>query len=162
MALAVPQHTASLPTLWFGFALALLMIVVEVGETILQHGESTTVLFLILWLSGITYWLVCVYKIHKVLAALACGAYPISSAKAAWFHLIPFYNIYWVFRWPNQLARFLNSRGSEKRMPIGWPGFFLFLGLLVKGLDGGLGLLVMFIVLFYIQRKVAAISPAEE
>jgi hypothetical protein len=45
-------------------------------------------------------------------------------------------------------------------MPIGWPGFFLLLGLLLKGIDGGLGLMVMFGVLVYIQRKITAASPS--
>jgi hypothetical protein len=156
----VARHTAYLPTLWFGFAIAVLLIVVEVGEAILQHAETTTLLFLILWLSGLTYWLVCVYKIHKVLAEMGTGGYPVSPAKAAGFHLIPFYDVYWIFHWPNQIARFLNVRGASVRMPIGWPGFFLLLGLLLKGIDGGLGLLVMFGVLVYIQRKITAASPS--
>ncbi len=156
----VAQQTAYLPTLWFGFAVGVLQLVVELGEAMLQHGETMTLLFLLLWLGGITYWLVCVYKIHQVLAEAAGGRYPISPGKAAAFHLIPFYDVYWIFHWPNQMARFLNARAGSVRMPIGWPGFFLLLGFVMKGIDGGLGLLVMFGALAYIQRRIAAAIPS--
>jgi hypothetical protein len=155
----VAPETAYLPTLWFGFATAILLLVVELGEGMLQHAETGTVLFLLLWLGGLAYWLVCVYRIHKVLAEAASGAYPISPGRAAGFHLIPVYDIYWIFHWPNQIAKFLNARAGSVKMPVGWPGFFLLLGFCLKSLDGGLGLLVMFGVLLYMQRKIAAALP---
>jgi hypothetical protein len=153
------QPTAYLPTLWFGFAIAGLLLVVEAGEAMLQHAETTTLLFLLLWIGGITYWMVCVYQIHKVLAAAGAGASVASPGKAAGFHFIPFYNFHWIFHWPNQIARYLNARAGSVQMPVGWPGFVLLVGFVLKAFDGGLALMVMFGVLVYVQRKIAAALP---
>jgi hypothetical protein len=154
------QPTDHLPTLWFGFALALMLFVVEVGEAMLHHNETGTPLFLLLWVSGTTYSLVCIYRIHKVLALMTAGKYPITPGKAAGFMLIPFYNLYWVIHWPNELARFLNARGVVPKMPIGWVGAFLLAALVLKALDGACSLLLLFAVLAYIQRRVAVCGPA--
>lgn len=150
------QNIPNLPILWFGFAIAILLTIVEVGEAVLQHGGIPTPLFVILWIGGISYWLFCVYKIHQALAQGGAGGYPISPGKAACFHLIPFYNLYWIFHWPNQLARFVNARRPSIKMAIGWAGFFILLGLCIRLISFGLSLIVMFGVLLYIQRKVAA------
>jgi len=40
--------------------------------------------------------LVCVYEYHVVLAQATANAYPIKPLRAAWFHLIPIYGLYWI------------------------------------------------------------------
>ena len=54
---------------------------------------------------GWAYWLYCIYRTHRALAKATNGAHPISPGAAVWFHLIPLYNLYWVFKWPNEMAK---------------------------------------------------------
>jgi hypothetical protein len=149
-----------LPTLWFGFVLAAMLLVVELGEGALNHTENSTLLFSFLWLCGITYWLFCVYRIHLITKETSRSDYPISPLKAVGFHLIPFFNLYWIFRWPNELARFVNRRLAKPAAAIGWPGFFLLVGFFLKEFDGSLGLFVLFAVLVYFDRKLALAVPS--
>ena len=105
-----------LPRVWIGYLLGVATMIAEMIAVTL-HPELAKepllipplYLFLANFISLI-YWLVCVYEYHVVLAQATAGAYPIKPLRAAWFHLIPIYGLYWVFKWPRELARFVNSR----------------------------------------------------
>ncbi|HVH69770.1 MAG TPA: hypothetical protein VNB49_01510, partial [Candidatus Dormibacteraeota bacterium] len=110
------------PRIWVGYLLGLATLIAEI-VAISLHAELTKELFvtppLYLFLSNfisLVYWLVCVYEFHVVLRHVSSGAYPIKPLRAAWFHLIPFYGLYWVYKWPRELARFVNSCFPAPRM----------------------------------------------
>jgi hypothetical protein len=73
--------------------------------------------------------------------------------RAAWFHLIPVYGLYWVFKWPRQLAWFVNSRLNAPLMRPDRAGaavFFAFAVFLV--LDRGVGMILLFWAASYLSR----------
>lgn len=79
---------------------------------------------------GWAYWFYCIYRTHKVLAEATDGAHPISPHKAVWFHLIPVYNLFWVFKWPVEIAKSVYEH-SYRFMRGGMHGAFLLLALLI-------------------------------
>jgi len=94
---------------------------------------------------SLIYWLVCVYEYHVVLAQATANAYPIKPLRAAWFHLIPIYGLYWVFKWPRELARFVNSRLEAPLMKPDRTGLAVFIAFVVfLVLDRGLGMILLF------------------
>src|SRR6266699_1897075 len=98
-------------------------------------------------------WIGCVYEYHVVLAQTTADAYSIKPLRAAWFHLIPLYGLYWVFKWPRELARFVNSRVETPLMRPDRTGlavimaFFVFLVL-----DRGVGMILLFWAASYLSR----------
>jgi hypothetical protein len=78
---------------------------------------------------GWAYWLYCIYRLHRVILNPTNGAHPVSPDKAVWFHLIPIYNLFWVFRWTNEMANSVNRLGQK--MAKGWSGAFLCFALLI-------------------------------
>jgi hypothetical protein len=111
-----PGALPPFPRIWIGYLLGVATLVTEI-IAITLHPELAKepllipplYLFLTNFIS-LVYWLVCVYEIHVVLLRASAGAYPIKPLRAAWFHLIPIYGLYWVFKWPRELARFVNGR----------------------------------------------------
>ena len=97
-------------------------------------------LFVVLGLGGFLYWIAGIRRLHQVLAAVTGGTYPISPAHATLYHFVPGYNLYWIFRWPSEVARFVNAHSPQPVMPPAFPGF-LILGFLVARilLDAALG-----------------------
>jgi len=66
----------------------------------------------------VIYFLYCIYNIHKILKKTTNGGYPISPDAAAFRMLIPFYNLYWFFKWPNEIANFINKNSKNKKLQI--------------------------------------------
>src|SRR6185503_16263943 len=65
----------------------------------------------------------------------------------------PFYNIYRVFKWPAVMSNYINARGRVRMMPGFLVGAMLFLSLIVRYLDTGLGLILLFGTTAYISSK---------
>jgi hypothetical protein len=110
------EELSRFPRLWIGHLLGLITLVAEIVwaslHTELAKGElpiPPLYLFLPNFVS-LVYWLVCVYEYHVVLARATLQSYPVSPARAAWFHLIPIYDFYWSYKWPLEFANFVNSR----------------------------------------------------
>lgn len=74
--------------------------------------------------AGWAFWLYCIYRTHRSLGEATNKAYPIMPAKAVWGHLIPLYNLFWVFRWTSVLAGHLNEAMNRKKGKW-WPGILL-------------------------------------
>lgn len=104
----------ALPKIWIGYALCVATFIAEV-IVVSNHPEIAAgqlfipplPLFLLGFISSV-YWLVCVHQLHVVLAHVPAWKHPISPARAVWFHFIPFYNLYWLYKWPAETARFVN------------------------------------------------------
>jgi hypothetical protein len=150
---------ARLPKIWIGYLLAFATLI---GETVavarnpaLAKGADITAVPLEIYLPtfvAVVYWLVCVHRYHVVLAHVPGWKHPISPARAVWFHFIPIYVAYWVFRWPAAIADFVNQ---QLRAPVmnKWTVGTMFLGSLLCRLfvDPALSVAMMFFACTYIS-----------
>jgi hypothetical protein len=156
-----------LPRVWIGYVLGLATIIAEMVAVSLHpelaKGSDITkgefiipplYLFLASFV-GFVYWFVCIYQIHVVLVRVPEWHHPISPARAVGFHFIPLYNLYWVFKWPQQIAVFVNRRLGRKVMRSVGIGIALLLALAMRLLDPGFGLILLFMPLSYVARCVA-------
>jgi len=158
------QHAQSgalppFPRIWIGYLLGFATFIAEMAAIAL-HPELARepllipplYLFLTNFISLI-YWLVCVYEYHLILAQATASAYPIKPLRSAWFHLIPIYGLYWVFKWPRELARFVNSRLDAPLMRPDGTGLRVFTAFVVfLVLDRGLGMILLFWAASYLSR----------
>ena len=153
---AVPRY----PRIWIGYLLGVATLIAEV-IAISLHPELAKeplivpplYLFLANFIS-LVYWLVCVYEFHLVLAYSTAEAYPVKPLRAAWFHLIPIYGLYWVYKWPRELARFVNSRLPAPWMRPERTGLAVFLAFVVfLLLDRGFGMVLLFWAASHLSRS---------
>lgn len=147
------------PRIWVGYLLGLATLIAEMVAVTL-HPELAKepllipplYLFLANFIS-LVYWLVCVYEFHLVVQQASAGAYPIKPLRSAWFHLIPVYGLYWVYKWPRELARFVNTRVQAQLMKPDRTGFAVFIAFIVfLVLDRGFGMILLFWAASYLSR----------
>jgi hypothetical protein len=168
-----PGSLPPLPQLWVGYLLGLATIVAEFVAVSL-HPELAKAqfvipplyLFLVIFVGGV-YWLVCVYRYHVLLAAVPGWKHPISPARAVGFHFIPLYNLYWVFKWPQEIARFVNWRLNRPLMKPQMVGLAVLAAFVVRFiLDPGLGLILLFAAASYVseclRRALSSAPPQRE
>jgi hypothetical protein len=152
---SVTRASARPLKMWVGYIFALAFLVAEIAEVIADPDGGVTLLDQVIVLGGWLYWLFCVRQLHEILANATNGSYPITPGKAFGHHFIPFYNFYWVVKWPYEMAKFVNHRSPSQRMSK-WAGLFVLASILLRLLvDGALGLAVMFSVGIYLSRRLA-------
>jgi hypothetical protein len=155
---AQPGGVPSFPRIWVGYLLGLATSVAEIVAIALhpdllqaQFPVPPLYLFLANFLS-LVYWMVCVYELHAVVAYATDGVYPIKPLRAAWFHLIPVYGLFWVYKWPRELAKFVNSRMPSPVMKPEKTGYLVFLAFVVfLILARGMGMILLFWALSYLS-----------
>jgi hypothetical protein len=164
-----PGKLPPLPKLWVGYLLGLPTMIAEFAAVSL-HPEMEKAeipipplyLFLPKFVGGV-YWLVCVYKYHVVTRHVPGWKHPISPARAVGFHFIPIYYIYWIFKWPREIARFVNWKFGQPFMKPQVVGLMVFAGfLLLFFFDPGLGLVMLFLAASYVSgclRRAFALPP---
>ena len=156
--LAIESTSESVPKssfhwVWLGFMFVVAFVVLETLMVLLELDQKTVKSGLtLIAIAGFIYWLVCIHRLHKILGELDRG-YPITGAEAVGMHFIPLYNIYWVFNWPTLMVRYINGRGRVRMMPGYVSGLIILLAMLVRYLDGGLGLLLLFGITAYLSSK---------
>ena len=149
------RASTRLPKMWAGYIFALAFLVVEIAEAIADPDGGVTLLDQALVQAGWLYWLFCVRRLHELLASATDGSYPITPNKAFGYHFIPFYNFYWVVKWPYEMAEFVSHRSPSRRMSH-WAGLFVLASILLRLLvDGALGLAVMFSVGIYLNHRLS-------
>ena len=158
--------TSSFPPVWVGFVFAFIFFVVEVAFVIATFNweEETSAMDArmlaglgLLGLPGIIYWMYCIHRLHKILAKMTHGTYPNSPLETALKHLIPFYNLYWIFKWPGEFSDYLNRRGRVKIISGAGLGAMLLLGMIVyRAIDGAIGMTCIFAVTMYMSFKLKA------
>jgi len=164
------QSLPPLPQLWIGFLFGIGAVVAEFIAVSLHpelaQGERAIpplYLFLVIFL-GLVYWLVCVHRYHVILQRVPGWKHPISPARAVGFHFIPIYYLYWVFKWPKEIATFVNARVRQPLMKP-WLTGFMILAAFVAGpfFDPGLGLALLFFALSYVSAclRRALATPAQ-
>ena len=147
-----------LPRMWLGFTLAGLSFATAAVEIAINPGllkENSPVGFYLLFsVAAWFYWLWCVHRYHDIMTSVPGYRHPISPAQAVARHFIPFYNLYWVFKWPSEIATFVNWRMQSKAMD-GWlPGLLVLIAMIVgRAIDGTLGLLLLFASGVYISSR---------
>ena len=164
-----PEKLPPLPQLWVGYLLGFATIVAEYVAMSL-HPELAKAefsipplyLFLVVFV-GTVYWLVCIHRYHLVLQHVSGWKHPISPARSVGFHFIPIYYLYWVFKWPREIARFVNWKFQQPVMKPYLAGSIILAGFAI-GLffDPGLGLIVFFVAASYISaylRRALALPP---
>ena len=139
---------------WPGIVIAVAVFLLQVVFGPKTSSKQATVMINGVYLCGWGYWLYSVFRLHFLLRKIE-PAYPVSPAKAAWFHLIPFYNFYWVFAWTNRLVDFVNRRAGKLVMKKGWNGLLLLVGILAKSIDGPSSLLILFFTLNHLLNEAA-------
>ena len=140
--------------MWFGFVFAIAFFVAEIVEVITGLDPNALYpAFVLIVLSGWFYWLFCVHRFHKILGEMTGNRYPITPGEAVGKHIIPFYNLYWMFAWPSTLASHINSCGHVRMASGAVVGVLLLLSLLLRFVDGAVGLAVTFSVGLYISAK---------
>lgn len=148
---------SSPPWVWVGFLFAGAFLLIEVLFVALDLDEQAVDAFLRLILfAGSIYWLACVYKIHKILEELTHRRYPYSPIGAALRHFVPFYNIWWLFKWPMELSDYVAGKGRVKMIPGAVIGLLLLLAMGLRMVDGAIGLAMTFGVTMYVSNKMKA------
>jgi hypothetical protein len=154
-----PLNLPPLPQLWAGYLLGFATIVAEFVDASLHPPDvvineipiPNLYLFLLMFV-GSVYWLVCVYRYHVVMQHVPGWKHPISPARAVGFHFIPIYNLYWVFKWPQEIARFVNWRFRGPVMKPQMVGLMVFAAFVLRFLfDPGLGLILLFLAASYVS-----------
>jgi hypothetical protein len=149
----IPESSA--PWVWIGFLFAGAMFIVEIYSVFMEWDDtSITRALTLIWIPGWIFWLVCIHRIHKILAELTSHRYPISPGEAAWKHIIPFYNFIWVFKWPAEISDYLNRRGRVKMISGYVVGGMLLLSLLLRFFDGAIAMAFLFGVTMFVSAKV--------
>lgn len=152
-----PVALPALPIIWIGYLLGVATIIAEFvavslhPELAKEGGIPPLYLFLISFVGGV-YWFVCIYRYHVILALVTGGKHPISPARAVGFHFIPFYNLYWVFKWPKEIANFVNSRVRANMMRPTPVGVAVLAALVLRIFDPGFGLILLFFPLTYVSE----------
>lgn len=166
-----PAALPRLPQIWIGYLIGFATIIAEFVAAAMQP-ELPKAFFVIppvyVFLPafvGFVYWLVCVHRYHLILADIPGVKYPVSPARAVGFHFIPVYNFYWLFKWPQVLAKFINVRLGRPLMKPGGVGFAVLTAFIVRFIvDPGLGLILLFVTASYIsaclRHAVLSASPA--
>ena len=118
---AAQMRPGKLPPLrlWVGYLLGFATIVAEFVAAAL-HPEMARpnfqflpcIVFLVMFVGGV-YWLVCVYRYHVVMARARLEA-PDFAGAGRWLPFHSIYNLYWVFKWPQEIARFVNWRFAQR------------------------------------------------
>jgi biotin transporter BioY len=153
-----PVELAPLPQLWIGYLLGFATIIAEFVAASLHPELAKSdfpipplYLFLVMFVGGV-YWLVCVYRYHVVMQHIPGWTHPISPARAVGFHFIPIYNLYWVFKWPQEIARFVNWRFQQPIMKPQMVGLMVFAAFVMRFLfDPGFGLILLFLAASYVS-----------
>lgn len=163
-----------LPNLRWGVGIAIALFGLEMVwgvQTDLARGgpepQSAGGYAAALWFLGAivstAYVLSCIADYHYIVCHFEGWSHPISAKRAVRFHFIPIFNLYWDFKWPKEIARFVNWRMQRKRMSGFLVGTLVLLGFVLAGfLDVSVGLSVILSAFAYISRclRDALAAPA--
>ena len=122
------------------------------GSYTIVSGSASAVM-IVSFIAGLVYWLMSVYRLHKTLNNLTSGTYPITARQAVGYQFIPFFNIYWTFKWPAEIADFVNHLESRTAMNRYKYGVILFAASIFSRLLTGISIVVDFAVLSRLIQK---------
>lgn len=149
----LPQRPKAL----VGYFIAIVFFGVQVLSTIKGEGNNLNYVAIFLSVTGGLYWLLCVKQIHSILNFATMNEYPISAGKAAAMHFVPIFNFYWVFKWPIELSKYINSFENIKMIHGSIIGFLIIVGMVIRIIDSTLGMIWMFTIIFFLNKKIQAV-----
>jgi len=118
-----------------------------------EAGGYAAALSLISALVLLAYTLHCIYTYHYVLAQVEGWEHPITPQRAVRFHFIPIFNLYWNYKWPHEMARFVNWKTQRHRMSGVLAGTTVLIGASVGALfDSSIGALIILGGFAYVSR----------
>jgi hypothetical protein len=164
-----PEKLPPFPQLWIGYLIGLANVVAGFVYASLHPQAAQEefpipplYLFLLIFV-GWVYWLVCVYRYHEIMRRVPGWKHPISPARAVGFHFLLGYNLYWSFKWPREIAKFVNWRFGKIVMKPEMVGLMFLAAYVLHFLfDPGLGLVMLFLGASYLSgclRRAFALGP---
>jgi hypothetical protein len=145
------HHARPFP-IWVGFALCVLIFVAEVVDASMHTASSWY-----FWTADIVtfvYYLMCVYRFHKIMGEVTFGDYSIKPAEAVYSHLIPLLNVYWLYAWPSRFADYVRAERAIKVASSAIIGSLLLGSALVaRFFDAAIGLAGYFCVMAYMTNR---------
>ncbi|MGH9528664.1 MAG: hypothetical protein ACRD2S_01955 [Terriglobales bacterium] len=161
---AAADPAKSLPNLKAGFILAGIIFVAELVWGVqkelargLPHSESAggyaAALSLVGAIVSTAFVLHCISSYHYVLSDVEGWSHPITPRRAVRFHFIPIFNLYWDFKWPHEIAKFVNWRLQRHRMSGFLVGAWVLSGFSVGAFfDVSVGLVLILSAFAYLSR----------
>lgn len=144
-------HAKPFP-IWIGFVLCVVLFVVEATDVATNHPYS--IWYWITDIASIVYFFMCVYRFHRILGEVTFGAYPITPSQAVFYHLIPFFNLYWLFAWPSRFADYVSAEREIKVLPGALIGLLLLASAIVaRFVETSFGLVGYFAVMAYLTNR---------
>ncbi len=161
-----PVERRRLLPVWLGFVLASGGFVgVVVGIAALGAGSARGLYFLF-GLPAFVYYFFVINRMIKVLEGEPGWSAEYTPAGVVWKQFIPLYGIFFLYQWTGDVERYINLRtGSSGR--AGLLTFLgLFLGFMLRLVDGFLGLFVVFaafyVLVIPLQKALSVAPPTEE
>lgn len=157
------EMPVTLPKFWYGILAGAFMLLFEFAILLVNQlnsndaAQALNCVWTLVYIGVLIFWYACVYRLHKAIQHNLAHHYPITPGKAVGYHFIPLYNLYWIFKWPIEMAKFINSKISSGRI-YGWLlGLILFSGFCLISWDVSVGLIVLFSTGFYLTQKVGEV-----
>lgn len=146
-----------LPAMWLGYVIACLFLIVESLQIIANPSSAghITPLNVIVGLAGFVYWFYCIYRIHKFIQVATRGKHPISPGEAVGYSFIPIFNMYWIFKWPNEISKFIAKFNMPVKIPKGLVGLLILMGIVLSRFDTAICLTILFSVGKYLTYKIS-------
>lgn len=144
------------PKIKIGYITGGITVVLFAILYILRPNESveftplslTVAVFMVIAMAiGVIYWFMSVYRLHHILAEVTGGKYPVTPGKAIGYQFIPFFNVYWIFKWTGEVAAFVEHTEGRDVLGKNRQGWLLLGGGLVGRIFTGAFQLIAFAVL---------------
>ena len=98
------KATTNLPNRNVGYLFSVIFLAYEI-YIFDQPDEMQFALMIVI--SGWLFYLYSVFTVHKVVHEFYNNRYDINPIWGTLAHLIPFFNLYWVHKWPKNLADYV-------------------------------------------------------
>jgi hypothetical protein len=162
--LVAPDPT-QLPAIWPGLVLTGVCVAVLLAVKLRMIAIHSTAIFYALTILLCLCWILwfwIVYRTHAVLRRVTNNAYRFGAVESVVFHFIPLFNVYWTYRWPNEIGKFVNSRRIGPQIVGVVPGLVMCLALfLVFFIWPPYGLVTAFGVVAFLNHWIAEVLRAE-
>ena len=111
------------------------------------------------------YYFMVVHRTVRVLRSQPGWSVRYTPAAAVWKHFIPFYGVYFLYRWPRDVESYINWRlGTNSRAGL-WTFLGILMGFSLRFFDSFVGwtivTLSLYILYVPLRRALAVVVPVE-
>ena len=132
--------------------LCIVLFVIELIDLAATH--SISIWYWAVDIGSVVYFFMCVFRFHRILGEVTFGAYPITPSQAVFYHLIPLFNLYWLFAWPSRFADYVSAERAIKVLPGAVIGTLLIASAIVaRFYETSFGLAGYFGVMAYLTNR---------